>query len=67
MYSRSSSFHLGFAPRPFADHNPTNPLVCQRFMVALTREALHNLLKLSQTLLTQGKSTEQILEAIVPS
>ncbi len=41
--------------------------VARQRLDALTREALHNLLKLSQTLLTQGKSTEQILEAIVPS
>ncbi len=36
-------------------------------LYTLTREAVHNLLKLSQTLLTQGKSTEQILEVMMPS
>ena len=33
----------------------------------LTREALHNLLELSQSLLLQGKSTKQILEVMMPS
>ncbi len=36
-------------------------------LYSLTREALHNLLKLSQSLLLQGKSTEQILEVMMPS
>ncbi len=36
-------------------------------LYTLTREALHNLLKLNQTLLTQGKSTEQVLEVMMPS
>ena len=36
-------------------------------LYSLAREALHNLLQLSQTLLTQGKSTEQILEVMMPS
>ena len=36
-------------------------------LYTLTREALHNLLKLTQTLLTQGKSTEQVLEVMMPS
>ncbi|MEM8830127.1 MAG: hypothetical protein AAGE96_12320 [Cyanobacteria bacterium P01_G01_bin.19] len=36
-------------------------------LYSLTREALHNLLKLSQSLLLQGKSTEQVLEVMMPS
>ena len=31
------------------------------------REALHNLLELSHSLLLQGKSTEQVLEVMMPS
>jgi hypothetical protein len=34
---------------------------------SLGREALHNLLKLAHSLLTQGKSTEQVLEVMMPS
>ncbi|MDJ0572003.1 MAG: hypothetical protein QNJ53_23560 [Pleurocapsa sp. MO_192.B19] len=34
---------------------------------SLGREALHNNLKLAHTLLTQGKSTEQVLEVMMPS
>ena len=33
----------------------------------LTREALQNLLELTQNLFAQGKSTEQVLEVIMPS
>ncbi len=36
-------------------------------LYTLTREALYNLLKLAYTLLTQGKSTEQVLEVMMPS
>ena len=35
-------------------------------LYTLTREALHNLLKLAYTLLTQGKSREQVLEVMMP-
>ncbi|MDJ0901713.1 MAG: hypothetical protein QNJ55_23225 [Xenococcus sp. MO_188.B8] len=35
-------------------------------LYTLTREALHNLLELTQNLLAQGKSTEQVLEVIMP-
>ena len=41
--------------------------VARQRLYTLTREALHNLLKLNQTLLTQGKSTEQVLEVMMPS
>lgn len=36
-------------------------------LYSLTREALHNLLEFSQNLLLQGKSTEQIIEVMMPS
>jgi len=36
-------------------------------LYGLTREALDNLLKLTYRLLIQGKSTEQILEVMMPS
>jgi len=42
------------------------PTIGQR-LHSLGREALHNLLKLAHTLLTQGKSTEQVLEVMMPS
>ncbi len=42
------------------------PTIGQR-LYTLTREALHNLLELTQNLLAQGKSTEQVLEVIMPS
>ena len=42
------------------------PTIGQR-LYSLTREALHNLLELSQSLLLQGKSTEQVLEVMMPS
>jgi hypothetical protein len=42
------------------------PTIGQR-LYSLTREALHNLLQLSQSLLLQGKSTEQVLEVMMPS
>ena len=42
------------------------PTISQR-LYSLTREALHNLLELSQNLFVQGKSTEQILEVMMPS
>ena len=38
-----------------------------RFGDRNTREALRNLLELSQSLLLQGKSTEQVLEVMMPS
>ncbi len=41
--------------------------VARQRLYTLTREALHNLLELSQSLLLQGKSTEQILEVMMPS
>jgi hypothetical protein len=42
------------------------PTIGQR-LYSLSREALHNLLELSQSLSLQGKSTEQILEVMMPS
>ncbi|MDJ0573263.1 MAG: hypothetical protein QNJ53_30090 [Pleurocapsa sp. MO_192.B19] len=42
------------------------PTIGQR-LYSLTREALYNLLELSQNLFVQGKSTEQILEVMMPS
>ena len=36
-------------------------------LYTLTREALHNLLELTHTLFVQGKSTEQVLEVIMPA
>ncbi len=42
------------------------PTIGQR-LHSLGREAVHNLLKLAHSLLTQGKSTEQVLEVIMPS
>ncbi len=44
----------------------SEPTIGQR-LYTLTREALHNLLELSQSLLLQGKSTEQVLEVMMPS
>ncbi len=44
-----------------------NELTIGQRLYTLTREALHNLLELSQSLLLQGKSTEQILEVMMPS
>ncbi len=41
--------------------------VARQRLYSLTREALHNLLELSQNLFVQGKSTEQILEVMMPS
>lgn len=41
--------------------------VARQRLYSLTREALHNLLELSQSLLLQGKSTEQVLEVMMPS
>ena len=48
----------------FAPEN--EPSIGQR-LHSLTREALHNLLEFSQNLLLQGKSTEQIMEVMMPS
>ena len=45
------------------EHEPT---IGQR-LYSLSREALHNLLELSQSLLLQGKSIEQVLEVMMPS
>ena len=42
------------------------PTIGQR-LYSLTREALHNLLELSQSFWLQGKSTEQVLEVMMPS
>ncbi len=42
------------------------PTIGQR-LYSLTREALHNLLELTRSLILQGKSTAQILEVIMPS
>ncbi len=42
------------------------PTIGQR-LYGLTREALRNLLELTQSLLIQGKSTEQVLEVMMPS
>ncbi len=49
------------------NQSPENePTIGQR-LYTLTREVLHNLLELTQNLLAQGKSTEQVLEVIMPS
>ncbi|MEO0685269.1 MAG: hypothetical protein AAFY76_09550 [Cyanobacteria bacterium J06649_11] len=48
----------------FAPEN--EPSIGQRFHT-LTREALYNLLEFSQSLSLQGKSTEQIMEVMMPS
>ncbi len=41
--------------------------VARQRLYSLTREALDNLLELSQSLLLEGKSTEQVLEVMMPS
>jgi len=41
--------------------------VARQRLYSLTREALHNFLQLVYSLLTQGKSTEQVLEVMMPS
>ena len=46
---------------------PENESTIGQRLYTLSREALHNLLQLSQSLLFQGQSTEQILEVIMPS
>ena len=46
---------------------PENESTIGQRLHTLTREALHNLLELSQNLFVQGNSTEQILEVIMPS
>ncbi len=46
---------------------PENESTIGQRLYSLTREALHNLLELSQNLFVQGKSTEQILEVMMPS
>ena len=49
------------------NQSPENePTIGQR-LYTLTREALQNLLELTQNLFAQGKSTEQVLEVIMPS
>ena len=45
---------------------PENESTIGQRLYTLTREALHNLLELTQNLLAQGKSTEQVLEVIMP-
>ena len=50
----------------FNSAQENEPTIGQR-LYSLTREALHNLLGLSQSLLLQGKSTEQVLEVMMPS
>ena len=57
--SGRKSEQFNFAPE-------TEQTIGQR-LYTLTREALHNLLELSQSLLLQGKSTEQVLEVMMPS
>ncbi len=57
--SGRKSEKFNFAPE-------TEQTIGQR-LYTLTREALHNLLELSQSLLLQGKSTEQVLEVMMPS
>ena len=56
--SGGKSEQFNFAPE-------TEQTIGQR-LYTLTREALHNLLELSRSLLLQGKSTEQVLE-VMPS
>ncbi len=50
----------------FNQAQENEPTIGQR-LYTLTREALHNLLELTQNLLAQGKSTEQVLELIMPA
>lgn len=45
---------------------PENESTIGQRLYTLTREALHNLLQLTQNLLAQGKSTEQVLAVIMP-
>ena len=40
---------------------------CTLFRGSCLNEALYNLLQLSQSLLLQGKSTEPVLEVMIPS
>ena len=46
---------------------PENESTIGQRLYTLSREALHNLLQLSHSLLFQGQSTEQILEVMMPS
>jgi len=46
---------------------PENESSIGQRLYSLTREALHNFLKFAYSLLTQGKSTEQVLEVMMPS
>lgn len=62
---QSASCRGGKSER-FNQAQENEPTIGQR-LYTLTREALHNLLELTQNLLAQGKSTEQILEVIMPS
>ena len=50
----------------FKSAHENEPTIGQR-LYSLTREALHNLLQLSQSLFLQGQSTEQVLEVMMPS
>ncbi|MDJ0592103.1 MAG: hypothetical protein QNJ72_19285 [Pleurocapsa sp. MO_226.B13] len=45
---------------------PENEQTIGQRLYTLTREALHNLLELIQSLLLQGKSREQVLEVMMP-
>ncbi|MDJ0593361.1 MAG: hypothetical protein QNJ72_25810 [Pleurocapsa sp. MO_226.B13] len=46
---------------------PENGQTIGQQLYSLRSEALHNLLELSHSLLLQGKSTEQVLEVMMPS
>lgn len=46
---------------------PENEQTIGQRLYSLTREALHNLLQLSHSFLSQGRSVEEILEVIMPS
>lgn len=46
---------------------PENESTIGQRLYTLTREAFHNLLKLSQSLMLQGQSTQQVLEVMMPS
>ena len=63
LQSASCSGETSFRFNPTQENEST---IGQRLRT-LTREALHNLLELTQNLLAQGKSTEQVLEVIMPS
>ncbi len=47
--------------------SPKKERISENSNVVFSWKFLHNLLELSQSLLLQGKSTEQVLEVMMPS